>query len=67
MSRRRVVLFLLLAVSITVFLIEKGKWTEDAQLVFGGWILLCAALFFFAPAAKSKARSVRTTSSSVRW
>ena len=61
MARSRVILFFLLVGSIIYFLINKENWKDDVQLLFAGWIVICAGLFFFGPKGKSKKYVQKTT------
>ncbi|MED5485821.1 MAG: hypothetical protein VYE59_04315 [Candidatus Thermoplasmatota archaeon] len=54
--RRKFFLFCLLIFSIVFFLINKENWKDDIKYLFAGWIVLCAALFFFAPSGKTQKR-----------
>tara|TARA_Y100001980_G_C14553000_1_gene337824 strand:- start:2187 stop:3119 length:933 start_codon:yes stop_codon:yes gene_type:complete len=69
--RSKLFLFFVLIASIIFFLINKENWVDDYKLLFAGWIIFCAALFFFLPdkkvlkARKKKAQHNKTSEKNV--
>ena len=69
--RSKLFLFFVLVASIIFFLINKENWVDDYKLLFAGWIIFCAALFFFLPdkkalkARKKKAQHNKTSEKNV--